>query len=495
MRTYTQIIDAIEVRVRDETNTNFATTELDEEVKDSLIAVSEIFPHERPETYTIESRTGTATSTSSGNLVDATKSQFLSGDVGKIIYNSTKKTWAEIVTFTSSTTVAISKDIMTSGDQYEMYNDECTSRFQINISDIGDYIDIISVEYPKGIRRKWNVIGSILTIAINRVDDSKALTGTQPFTEVYIWFKIKHKVSQLTDFAGLVDLVAGYSEGDTSMVIDDLQSAGTIEADQEFTIANTRGIYRVTADATIASNEATVSFYPGLESDVDNDVVVTFTQSTLTDPKVETFVINYASALAAIREPMLLYQQANAAITTVGLATTRITAIGAEIILAVADVASGRAETVLAVALLSTASTQFDLMNAQIDLGVTALAEGEPLVNTVTVAGGATEFMAQANSNFGAAQGFGVTGRSFLEEARANLNNNSAYLAGVVGEVNAITAMVREAQVNLQEVSSELQIASSGRIMETWGRTELERVKAQMERAVPHSVSRIYSRS
>ncbi|KKK99444.1 hypothetical protein LCGC14_2632680, partial [marine sediment metagenome] len=293
----------------------------------------------------------------------------------------------------------------------------------------------------------------------------------------------------------LVDLVAGYSEGDTSMVIDDLQSAGTIEADQEFTIANTRGIYRVTADATIASNEATVSFYPGLESDVDNDVVVTFTQSTLTDPKVETFVINYASALAAIREPMLLYQQANAAITTVGLATTRITAIGAEIILAVADVASGRAETVLAVALLSTASTQFDLMNAQIDLGVTALASGNSLVNTVPVAGGAPEFMAQANSNFGAAQGFGVTGRSFLEEARGNLNNNSAYLADVVGEVNAITAMVREAQVNLQEVSSELQIASSGRIMETWGRTELERVKAQMERAVPHSVSRIYSRS
>ena len=67
---YTALIDAIEIRVRDETNTNFATTELDEELKDALINVSGWFPHERPETYTIESRVGTATSTSSGNLVD-----------------------------------------------------------------------------------------------------------------------------------------------------------------------------------------------------------------------------------------------------------------------------------------------------------------------------------------------------------------------------------------------------------------------------------------
>ncbi|KKM24060.1 hypothetical protein LCGC14_1608860, partial [marine sediment metagenome] len=281
MRTYTALIDKIESNLRDSTNTNFSTLEIDEDLVDALWEVAQYLPRERMETFTIESRTGTASSTSSGNLVDATASQFVSGDVGKIVFNNTDKTWAEIVTYTSATTVALSKDIMASGESYEIYNNECTSRFQINIADITDQIGIIKLEYPKGTRRNYDKDGDILTVKVDRVDDSKVATsGTQPNTEVYIWFKVKHKVSQLTDFVGAVDLIAGYSAGDTSMVIDALQSSGTIEADQEFTIAGTRGIYRVTSDATIATNEATVSFYPGLESDVINDVVVTFTQST-----------------------------------------------------------------------------------------------------------------------------------------------------------------------------------------------------------------------
>lgn len=497
--THAAITDKIENNVRDGTsNTYFGTAEIAEDIIDSLLEVSVAHPRERMETFTIESRTGTASSTTSGSLVDATEDQFVAGDVGKMVFNETDKTWAEITTYTDAETVVLSKDIMVSGEKYAIYNNECTSKFQVNISSIGDHIGIRKLEYPKGTRRNWELDGDILTIKVDSVDDSKVKTsGTQPNTEVYIWFKVKHKVSQLTDFAAAVNNAGGYSAGDTSMAINGLQSSGKIEAHQEFTIAKTRGIYRVTAAATISSNAATISFYPGLESTVAHTTVVTLTQSTLTDPLVENLVVDYATALAAIREPMILYQQAEAALTTVAAAATATAAIAARITQAIADVASGRAEADLAVALLSTASTEFDLMNAQIDLGVTALAEGEPIINTVPVAGGAPEFMAQASSDFGAAQGFGITGQSFLAEARANLNNNSAYLADATGEVNAITAKVREVQVNLQEVASELQIASSGRVMESWGRAELERVKARMRRSVPnkYKTSQVYTRA
>ena len=497
VRSYSAIRDKVESNLRDTGNVNFSTTELDEEIVDALFEVSQFFPHERMETYTIESRVGTASSTSSGNLVDATKSQFVAGDVGKVVFNSRDKTWAEIVTFTSTTTVALSKDIMASGETYEIYNNECTSKFQINISDVTDYLGINKLEYPKGTKRNYDIDGTILTVKVDSVRDSKVVTsGTQPDTEVYIWFKVKHRVSQLTDFLGAVDLIAGYSAGDTSIVIDDLQSSGTIEADQEFTIAGTRGIYRVTADATIASNEATVTFYPGLQSDVDNDTVVTLTQSTLTNPMIELYVIEYATALAAIREPMQFYQQIHASLTAAGLAITRTLDINAEIVLAIADVVSGRAEVDLAVALLTTASTAFDKMDAEVTLAKTALNSGNSLINTVPVAGGAGEFMGQAASDIGVAQGFGVTGRSFLEEARGDLANNSAYLGDASGEVQAAAALIREVQVNLQTVSSELQIASSGRIMEAWGEAQLRKVQAKLRRSVPrkYRTSQVYTR-
>ncbi len=497
VRSYSDIRDKVESNLRDTGNVNFSTTELDEEIVDAIWEVSQFFPHERMETYTIESRVGTASSTSSGNLVDATKSQFLAGDVGKMVFNSRDKTWAEIVTFTSATTVALSKDIMASGETYEIYNNECTSKFQINISAITDYLGINKLEYPKGTKRNYDIDGTILAVKKDSMVDSKVLTsGTQPDTEVYIWFKVKHRVSQLTDFAGAVDLIAGYSEGDTSIVIDDLQSAGTIEADQEFTIAGTRGVYRVTADATIASNEATVTFYPGLESDVANDVVVTFTQSTLTNPMIELYVIECATALAAIREPMQFYQQAHAALTTIALATTAIATLAARVTQMLTDIASGRTEADLAPAAILLANLEFDKLATEVDLAKTALAEGEPLINTVTVAGGGQEFMAQANSDINVAFGYATTGQNYLREADADRANTNSYLGLAAGEASGILAKVREVQANLQEVSSELQIASSGRIMEAWGETQLRKVQAKLRRSVPNKyrTSQVYTR-
>ena len=77
MLTYTALRDKIESNLRDSTNTNFKTPEIDDAILDALREVAQFHPYERMETYTIESRTGTATSTSSGNLVDDNEDQII----------------------------------------------------------------------------------------------------------------------------------------------------------------------------------------------------------------------------------------------------------------------------------------------------------------------------------------------------------------------------------------------------------------------------------
>ena len=124
----------------------------------------------------------------------------------------------------------------------------------------------------------------------------------EPVVDVHIYFRKRQFISQLTDLLGAVDLIAGYSAGDTSMVVDALQSSGTVKAGQLFTVAGTRGTYRATADVTITSNEATISFFPGLENDVDDNDVVTFKQSTLT-PTLEPLFARYVAAKLAINKP------------------------------------------------------------------------------------------------------------------------------------------------------------------------------------------------
>ena len=67
----------------------------------------------------LEITSGSATSTSANNLVD-TAASFDSTMVGKTIYNSTDDTWAKVNSVTNGTTLALSVDIMASGEAYVM---------------------------------------------------------------------------------------------------------------------------------------------------------------------------------------------------------------------------------------------------------------------------------------------------------------------------------------------------------------------------------------
>ncbi len=245
----------------------------------------------------VEARTGSATSTLANNLVDATNAHFVAGDVNKVIYNTTDYTRAKIITYTSTTTVALSKDIMVSGEGYEIYNRECRNNKQVYVGDLANdvLLDVTEnkIEYPIGSYRNFE------PITVNVIE---ILTDDSPdtdYTKAYINFARIHKLPNLTDWAGAVNNASGYAAGSVSMAINLLGSDATIPEGAEFTITSVSGLYTVTEDATITTNAATISFYPGLDTAVINGQVITFTKSTLTPP-LETLLANYVAGLCCL---------------------------------------------------------------------------------------------------------------------------------------------------------------------------------------------------
>jgi hypothetical protein len=66
-------------------------------------------------------KTGTATATSANHLVDTTANQFVAGDVGRKIWNTTDSTFAVITGYNSVSDVTIDTNIMANGEAYVLY--------------------------------------------------------------------------------------------------------------------------------------------------------------------------------------------------------------------------------------------------------------------------------------------------------------------------------------------------------------------------------------
>lgn len=102
------------------------------------------------------------------------------------------------------------------------------------------------------------------------------------------------------DVAGTV-LVnnASTAIGNTTLPVDAFTNAtGTVYAGTHFTVAGDTTVYVVTADATKASNAATLSIYPPLQVAVANDALVTFKAAATDD-----FVLVRGALAAAIIAP------------------------------------------------------------------------------------------------------------------------------------------------------------------------------------------------
>jgi len=195
---------------------------------------------------------------------------------------------------------------MVDGDEaYEIYNKGCTSKYQINIEDVNDWVGnnhgVIAVEYPIGERRNFSVNGDILTIDKDTVADSK-VEDTATDTEVFVWFETRQRVCQLSDLLGVVLELANTGEaGDTRTQVKSFKDADVASIGDIFTIENQRITHTLTA-ATTFDNQTTIGsglyYYPALEFDTVAGDVVTFI-STLNSEQ-ERLVVELAAAYCAL---------------------------------------------------------------------------------------------------------------------------------------------------------------------------------------------------
>ncbi len=302
--TFADLIDQVQSALGDDTTT-FTDAIVTVQIEDALREFSDYEPRIVLYTYKLESRTGTATSTLSTWLVDSAAQFVAATDVDKDIFNTTDRTWAKVISngANSTTQLNLSKDIMASGETYEMFNKGCWTNKQINIGDITDYVGpdhgVIAVEYktrktPREYRN-FKVEGDILTIDID--DSPPDSSSSTADIEVHIWIQRRHQCTQQTITTLYVDLGAGYSAGDTAILVDYDGGAvtGTIKEGTNFTIHETRGDYMVTADATFSGNEVTLQIFPGLENDIADDKTIWLMKSSLNN-REERLVVDLAAA-------------------------------------------------------------------------------------------------------------------------------------------------------------------------------------------------------
>jgi len=415
--------------------------------------------------YFVESRTGTATSTTASALVDSTKAQFLAGDVGKVVYNSTDKTWAVISAYVSASQVTLSTDIMASGENYSIFNSGCVSKKQINLSDIKDYVDngrrgVMRTEYPIGTQARFRVEGDILTLDVNSIDDSNSTLSSPGNTEVLIWVKREHYVSQLTDLVGAIDLGAGYAKGVTAIHVDGLQASGTWEEDVDFTIANRRYVYTVTADGTIAANELDLTIFPGLENAVADDVVITITGSTLTR-QLETIVVKYAAGLTAISWAAQQITQAELALARVSSVNYAINDMIAPLVQAGIDISSGRTEANKVSSLVTRVTTQ-------INEALTSLTIGWDTINKVNSLG-----LSVPGQYLNDAQGQLQAANELLSQARADESIAGTFAGLGARELSVATGHLQKAGGHLQELGARLNIGRAMEAMKRWGQEQM----------------------
>jgi len=296
---YTDMRTLIQTKLQDTGAAVFSTTELDYAIEEGLREFSNLQPYIYKAEFNLESRTGTANSDVASALVDTSLSQFLAGDVGKWVYNSEDRTWAVVTAYVSATQLTLSKDIFPDGNEaYRMFNKGCTDSKEFSIDApqqpdgangrrTFDWMSIEKIEWPilqdppsflkPG---EWEVQeNNIIRLKVeDEPDNTKNATAAD---EVWVYFALRHKLSQLTTLLGKIDLVAGYAAGLTSIHVDDLQTSGTLYKGQEFTIDNVRGIYIADYQRTISSSETDITFWPPLRDATIDDTTVRFSLSTL----------------------------------------------------------------------------------------------------------------------------------------------------------------------------------------------------------------------
>lgn len=328
--TFVELRADIEEQLNDTSNVLYTTAVLATQMEEVLRELSQRRPLMQTLTFEFETRTGSTSSTTSGALVDSGEAQFRASDVGKVVYNDSTDDYAIVTAFVSTSQLTISRDIFqTTGDAYDMFNENCRHYRELFIGDVLDGVGADSgvrhVFYPlrrnPERERSYTDLGDgRLEVDIGfRPDDSSI---AQANIKVDVTFARRHQVSQLTDLLGA--LSSGASAGAVSIAVDNFNASEVVAEDQELTIAGLRGKYRVTnsGGVTLTGGAGTLAIFPPLESAVDSSDVVTMLGSSLTRD-LERHFVHLVAAEAQISVATLFLRRADLGATEIaqGVAT------------------------------------------------------------------------------------------------------------------------------------------------------------------------------
>jgi len=375
---------------------------------------------------------------------------------------------------TTKSTVADTRDItLTTGDKWRL-------------------LGIPKVEYLTAqnppVYRNVSRFGDVVSIKIN----------SRPSSAVDIYF-FWNKVHLLQSAVGATELTGTVNTasvaGDVTLSVVSL-GTGTVNEFTTLKITGDSTVYYVIETATISgTNAITLSVWPPITAANTIGDVVTLSLSTTLDIPLENYLARWLVAQACISKATKSYSQVNQAITDLGYAVTAIGEVAARIADAVDDVDCGDEQAALGATAITLANTEFDFMNGEVDLAKTALSSGNSLINTIPIGGGASEYMGQAASDVGVAQGYLVTGQSYLQEASADNANAAQHFSAAAANLRSASEKANEGVANLKLVATRLQVSQGGLRYEEWGRRELARVEADLRAYAGFPSSVRYSRS
>lgn len=323
--------------------------------------------------------TGTVTFTASSTSITGSGTAFSSElRVGWYIRKSGSSTWYRIASISSATALTLAKTVATADDG----------------ADTEDYTEF------------WQ-------------------------SDVYVKCGEVHYITTQTDLAGAIDsgAASGYAAGSWMVHVDAL-GTGTIYKNSLFTIAGCDGVYRVTADATIGTNEADLYIEPCLREIAPEDAVVTFKPSSL-KARDEDLIVKLAASRIAMNWVGDGRTQIMSAVDAAALVNSSTDSMSARLTQAATDIASARTQIT---ALLADADTAITAAGTTLGTALTALGNADT-ASTITLT---TELNAA-----GTALGVAITD---LDLARVQ---KAALAAAAVTAVNTANTAVDQARTDI----------------------------------------------
>lgn len=327
-------------------------------------------------------------------------------------------------------------------------------------------------EYPRNYRN-FDITGETLEI----------LMSTEPAADdevVLVCRKVHTLVDPPSSLAGAVNLLAGYSAGDTSIALDGL-GTGTIKAGTLVTFTGIIGEYRVTADVSIVANAGTIVITPALLEDMDDNTVVAFKCNTL--PTVlEEIMAEYVAGKMALNWVGSGRSQIALAVSALADCNTKLDTVDARISAAIADISSGRG---LVSDGLSQAETALDAVAALVTGALSSLTSGASFINALpTYADPAGAHAQQASLKLSGANAKLSEAQGYI--AKANQSGN--YSSVGARELQTVSAIIGQASGFLREASSRMNIPSIQRNMNIWGQAKLNYALNELRKAPSRQV-------